>query len=542
MIKKLTLWLVLLAALVVPLGAGAVWAVRAVGGPHKHHAAAPGEPAADDEDDSAGNTQVATVKTIKPKRDPSFVIAVDEPAYVEPYFKADLMARVAGPVKSVCKDIGDPVRAGEVLLEIDAPDLEQDVEQKAAVVEQRRQDIQLAKSKVKMAQAGEKVALSAIDMKQAEVLQAQATRDMRQIRYSRFSDLAKLEKGVPKSVVEEEERDYKSAEAGVLSANAAVKKANADSEEMKASTEGAAADVKLKEALLRVAQKDLARAEVLAGFAQVTAPFDGVVLERRVDPGSFVQNASTGHPDPTITVGRIDVVTVTMKVPDNFAAYVTRDTEAVIHMHELPGVVLRGRVTRSSPAIQERDRTMRVEVDLYNGTPKAYDAFLAKLASGFATPAGAGRPLEAATLLAAAQQAWRRDAKGLNDPLPLPPQVKGDPPRGRDHLLLPGMTGTMQLLLRSFDKAYLVPSGAVFSRGGKTYVLVVKDGKARLTPVRVPVDDGRMAKIALITEHTDAKGRREELLEDLTGDEEIIASRQAEVSDGQAVEASLSEW
>src|SRR5262245_35109608 len=69
------------------------------------------------------------VKTIHPKRDPSFVLSVKEPAYVEPYFRAELFSRVAVPVRSVQKDIGDPVSRDEVLVEIDVPDLDQQLAQ-----------------------------------------------------------------------------------------------------------------------------------------------------------------------------------------------------------------------------------------------------------------------------------------------------------------------------------------------------------------------------------------------------------------------------
>ena len=69
-----------------------------------------------------------------------------------------------------------------------------------------------------------------------------------------------------------------------------------------------------------------------------------------------------------------------MKVPDNYAAFVNRDTDAVIQMNSLPGVEIHAKVTRFSPSLlnPENDRTMRVEVDLYNGTIEQYKRFLAR--------------------------------------------------------------------------------------------------------------------------------------------------------------------
>src|SRR6266481_836178 len=68
-----------------------------------------------------GEFGAISVKTIHPKRDPSFAIAVQELANVEPYYRADLRSRVAGPIKFIRKDIGEAVKKGEVLAEIDVP-------------------------------------------------------------------------------------------------------------------------------------------------------------------------------------------------------------------------------------------------------------------------------------------------------------------------------------------------------------------------------------------------------------------------------------
>src|SRR5262245_37319925 len=54
------------------------------------------------------------VKTILPKYQRSFVRSISAPAYVEAYFRADLYAEVAGPVKFIEKNIGDRVVKGEL--------------------------------------------------------------------------------------------------------------------------------------------------------------------------------------------------------------------------------------------------------------------------------------------------------------------------------------------------------------------------------------------------------------------------------------------
>src|SRR5262245_28889262 len=112
------------------------------------------------------------VKTIRPKRNPNFRIAIEQLATVEPFFQAGLRSRVAGVVQHIWKDIGERVRAGELLVDIDVPDLQKEVEQKASIVEQRRKEWKLAGAHVKTAEAAVKVAQASIRQREAEVIAA----------------------------------------------------------------------------------------------------------------------------------------------------------------------------------------------------------------------------------------------------------------------------------------------------------------------------------------------------------------------------------
>src|SRR5438445_11309156 len=63
------------------------------------------------------------VNTIRPKRDKAFTVAINQLASIEAYYQANLRARAAGVVKYIPKDVGAPVTQGELLIEIDVPDL-----------------------------------------------------------------------------------------------------------------------------------------------------------------------------------------------------------------------------------------------------------------------------------------------------------------------------------------------------------------------------------------------------------------------------------
>jgi len=120
-----------------------------------------------------------SVRTVHPKRDPNFRIANEQVAWVEPFYQAGLRARASGVIRTVPKEIGEAVRAGEVLVDIDAPDLFADVEQKEAVIRQREQELRVSKAMVQHAEAAVEAAKAGVAQRQAEVKQAVATRDLR---------------------------------------------------------------------------------------------------------------------------------------------------------------------------------------------------------------------------------------------------------------------------------------------------------------------------------------------------------------------------
>jgi multidrug resistance efflux pump len=474
--------------------------------------ASPARASGEEESDEG---EAIPVKTIRPKHDAGFTASVEQPAFVEAYYQADLMARVAGPVKMITHDLGDRVKAGDVLVQIDVPDLQEDVFQREAIVRQRQAQLDLAQANLRAVEAATKAAQEMIKVKESEVERAEASRRFRKKELDRFTGLAKgPNAAVTEDVVDEKVEYYEAAVANCATARAAVKNAQAELETARAKSEAAVADVKVADSLVGVARKDRDKAQALLNFATVRAPFDGVVLRRNVDPGTFVHNATAARSEPLLTVARDDVITVYMKVPDKFAPFVSRNTEAVIQMDALPGVVIRGKVTRFAPSLDnpEHDRTMRVEVDLYNGSAEEYKEFVAK------EKAGGYAGLKSKTL-------------------PVLPKVEAKDAASRSLRLLPGQYGKMRLVLRKFEKAWLLPRTAVVSQGGTSYVFVVKNGLALKVPVEIQADNGEEIKVALIETSLGQDVRR-----DLTGDEEIIVSNQGELSNGQSVKTTRVAW
>jgi multidrug resistance efflux pump len=288
-------------------------------------------------EDAAIATQVMAVH---PRNDSSLFVTVTQLLSVEPFFVADLRAQVAGQVRDVQKDIGSPVYKGEVLVDIKTPDIEAELAEKEALVAQRMQDLIVAQKQADNARATVEVYKKIIEQRRAEYNMALAERNYRKIRYERYVALGQKD-SVQQTLIDEEQKGYLAAEYAAESADVKIHEAEAELKEKESILATAEADIEQKKSLIEVARKSRDRARAMVDYTQIAAPFDGVVVKRNVDVGTFVQNASTGHSEPLLTVARSDIVTLTMKVPDNAAPYVTCDTEAVIQLDELPGVVIR---------------------------------------------------------------------------------------------------------------------------------------------------------------------------------------------------------
>lgn len=474
------------------------------------------------EETESQEAEATTVKVVRPKFQKTFSRTVSGPAYVEAFFKADLFAHVAGPVKFIEKNIGDRVVEDELLVEIDVPDVVKELSQKEALVKQAEAAEEAAEAAVVTLRAQERIGHTAIEEKEAQLDRDKALRDFRKSQAIRFKSLSTQGTVAPETA-EEKLQEYQVSEASCKSAEVGVKKARLDLEILAAKVAAARVDVLVQKQRVAVSRADRDRLRAQVEFARIRAPFNGVIVARNVDPGSFVQNATSARTQPFLSLVRIDKVTVAMQVPESAAPYVTSQTQAQISIETDAGKPirnLRGTVTRFSPFLDaDRGRTMRLEVDLYNPPERGYRRSVTRALTAMMGTLGATSPLEAGCLFHAGRSVWNRPG-----------------------LLRPGMYGIMKLTLQKYSNVHLIPGGAVISQDGHTYIYIVRDGVARRVPVQVQLEDGATAKVAIIVREEDPETGQEEVLRELTGEEEIIASGQGEIADGQEVRAVRADW
>lgn len=126
-------------------------------------------------------------------------------------------------------------------------------------------------------------------------------------------------------------------------------------------------DVDNAQSSARVARQTwLSQADV-AGYQRLKAPFDGVVTQRFVDPGAFVQNATgTQSAQPIVTVANLTRLRVAFFLDQASAGLAKVGQEVEVSPADHPDVVAKARISRLAGALDVRTRTMLAEVDLDN--------------------------------------------------------------------------------------------------------------------------------------------------------------------------------
>lgn len=291
-----------------------------------------------------------------------------QPATVHADFEAKIFAKAAGYLSELRVDIGTTVSEGQVLAVIGIPEMSKQREGKLATIrrleaEERRFHSQLAVARASVDSFGAKR-----DQAQAESAASEASLAAALVEMNRASELVE-QRAVADRLLDEARKKHDAAEAIRSAAQAAVLSADAELQLAIAQKAAAEADVEVAHALTDVAHRELEELDELMKYARLTAPFDGVVTERNVNPGDLVRNTQTGSgwDGPALfVVTKLDRVRIRVPVPERDAPFATPGDAAKITLQALPGQTFEGQVSRVAGVLDERTRTMLVEIDLPN--------------------------------------------------------------------------------------------------------------------------------------------------------------------------------
>lgn len=252
-----------------------------------------------------------------------------EDAYVQADIAA-IVTKLPGYVSTIRVKDNQPVKAGDVLLELDASDIKPKADQAAAAVEARKAAVANARARLKLQQA-------MIDQAAAGLQSARADADRARADARRYEALA------ARGIVSRQRQDL--ADADIARGQAAVARAVAalqaerDQVDVLASTLGQAeADLKQAEAQLALAQADLTN-------ATIRAPFDGVVGNRTVQTGQFVR---AGY--QVMVVVPLPAVYVVANFKETQIEAMAVGQRAAIHVDALPDEAYVGEIESLAPA------------------------------------------------------------------------------------------------------------------------------------------------------------------------------------------------
>jgi RND family efflux transporter MFP subunit len=305
---------------------------------------------------------VTRVEVVRPERH-TVRRSVGEPGELEAYETTAIHAKIPGYVKSWAVNMGAAVRKGQVLAELAIPELEAELRQKHAAVEQATAKHQQAKAAVEVAAAHLQGAEAKLVEVRAGVRRAEADLGRWQAEYRRVEELfeARAQTG---SLLDETRNKLRSSEASRAEVDAQVRTAKVGLTQARAELDRARADVVAAASTIEVAREDARRLEATLGYTKIRAPFDGIVVRRHVDTGELTEPGA--DKPPLFLVARSDILTFRLDVPEVFAAEVEPGDRAEIRIPAMKGQFIEAKVTRTSWALDPKVRTLRVEVDIPN--------------------------------------------------------------------------------------------------------------------------------------------------------------------------------
>lgn len=241
------------------------------------------------------------------------------PGNIQAVTEAPILARADGYIRRRMVDIGDRVRAGQPVAEIEAPELDDQLRQ--------------AKASLQQAQAG-------LDQAQANLDQGKANLGLAKITADRWKQLT------AQGVVSRQDNDqYQSQYQAQTSGVQALEKA-----------------IAAQRSTIAAAEANVSRLDEMQGYRVVKAPFDGVITLRNVDAGALVTTGST----LLFRIAQTGTLRTYVNVPQTNASSIRTGQPAHLSVSNLPGRSFAGTVTRTANSLDPNSRTLLVEVQVPN--------------------------------------------------------------------------------------------------------------------------------------------------------------------------------
>jgi RND family efflux transporter MFP subunit len=270
----------------------------------------------------ANQRSLPVVSVVVVKEAPAEV-DLELPGNVQALTEAIVFARADGYVKRRLADIGDLVKSGQLLAEIESPELDQQIREAQATLRRAQSSLRQAEAALAQSRANFGLAEATARRWQALVIK------------------------------------------GVLSKQ--------DGDEKQSALDARKADVGAAEAAVQAARDTIAANEAavqrlseLQSFRQVRAPFAGVVTARNIDVGSLVSAGSNTSVRELFRLAQIQTLRVFVNVPQSEMIAVRPGILCTLEVEELRGKKFEGRVTRTANSLEASSRTLLTEIQVPN--------------------------------------------------------------------------------------------------------------------------------------------------------------------------------
>jgi RND family efflux transporter MFP subunit len=274
------------------------------------------------------------------------------PATTQAIQEIIVAARASGYVRRWLVGIGQQVRAGQALAEIDVPETNQQLLEAQQEAAEANQNVAQGRAELAQAQAS-------LEQAEASLKQARTNLDLARVNLERSKTL------VAQGVVSRQDLDDKQAIFDARQADVEAAQANVRSRQSAIHAQQSAIEARQSTSSAR--QATVQRFNDLKSFQKVVAPFDGIVTARYIEVGTLITPSGGTATQPGLyKVSRLDTIRVFVNVPQSFAPAVQAGLETSVEVKELAPRKYTGKVIGTAHSVDPTSRTMFAEIRVPN--------------------------------------------------------------------------------------------------------------------------------------------------------------------------------
>ena len=293
-----------------------------------------------------------------------------QPATVKAFYETEIRSKVGGYVAEVGADIGEVVQAGQVLARIEIPEMEKRREVLSARIELLKSQEMEAKAGVDLAASNVQAEQAKLQRAKSEVAEKEAILSAANAEFDRTQDL--VNRGsLQRRLLDESQKRLDSAKAGKAAHVSAVESAEAQVAVARAQAAAAKAKVEAAQAQTQVTVRELEELDVILAYAQVRAPFEGVITRRYLDLGDLIDGDLQSGSAPLFVLSMVHKVRIHVPVPEADAPFVQPGDSLTLTFPSFASEsAMTAAVTRIGGSLDPNTRTITAEAVIDNSTGK----------------------------------------------------------------------------------------------------------------------------------------------------------------------------